>query len=131
MKNKQAFKQHLSLDNLPDDMLELAGDLRQKAVDAANSLMDQGYKVPVAVSMATERARNWGGLPDGTLGHHVIPYNDGWGVMKADADQPSVVLPTKQEAVTRGREIARNQHGKLVIHGQDGMVQESYSYTDE
>lgn len=130
MKNKQSFTQRLSLDNLPDNMLELAGDLRQKAVDTANSLMDQGYKVPVAVSMATERARNWGGLPDGTLGHHVIPYDNGWGVMKADADQPSVVLPTKQEAVDRGREIARNQHGKLVIHGEDGTVQESHSYTD-
>lgn len=130
MKSKQTFAEHLSLDNLPDELRDLSMDLRSKAIETANSLLDQGYKIPVAVSMAAERARHWGHLAGGTLAHHVVPHNDGWAVIKADAERASVVLPTKQEAVDSGREIARNQQGKLVIHGEDGIIQDEFSYAD-
>ena len=129
MTSGQSMTQHFSMDKLPDELRTLTDDVRRRAVDAANALVDQGYKVPVAVSMAAERARNWSGL--GTVAHHVVPHGDGWAVIKADAERASAILPTKDEAVARGREIARNQHGKLVIHGQDGLVQDTVNYTTD
>ena len=130
MTSGKSMTQHLSIDNLPDDLRTLTDDVRRRAVDAANTLVEQGYKVPVAMSMAAERARSWSGLGDGTVAHHVVPHGDGWAVIKADAERASAILPTKDEAVARGREIARNQHGKLVVHGQDGMVQDTVNYAD-
>lgn len=129
MSTKEKIVNYFSIDNLPDELKTFAGDVQRRAVDMANGLMEQGYKVPVAVSMATERARHWSGLSDAPMAHHVIPHPDGWAVMKADAERPSMVAATKQEAIDRGREIARNQKGGLVIHGEDGMVQDEHSYT--
>ena len=128
MDTVEALKEHLSVDTLPEEMRTLTGDMRQQAVELANSFIDQGYKVPIATMMAFEAVLGWSNLSGSTLPYHVVPHPDGWAVIKADADRAIVVVDTKQEAVDQGCEIARNQMGSLVIHGQDGMVQDEHNY---
>lgn len=128
MDTVEALKEHLSVDTLPEEMRTLTDDLRRQAVELANSFIDQGYKVPIATMMAVETVQSWSNLSGSTPPYHVVPHPDGWAVIKADADKAIVVVDTKKEAVDQGREIARNQMDSLVIHGQDGMVQDEHNY---
>ncbi len=59
---------------------------------------------------------------------HVVPHTGGWAVKGAGAHRATEVFGTKAQAVDRGREIARNQHSELVIHGKDGVIQSSDSH---
>jgi poly(hydroxyalkanoate) granule-associated protein len=60
---------------------------------------------------------------------HVVPHDEGWAVEKEGASRASSVHGTKAEAVTAGRERARaGASGRLVIHRQDGTIQDSFSY---
>ena len=59
---------------------------------------------------------------------HVIPTKDGWAVKRAGSLRATKVFDTQQEAIERGREIARNQRSELLIHGRDGRIREKNTY---
>lgn len=59
---------------------------------------------------------------------HVVPSGGDWAVKGAGAKRATEVLPTKREAVERGREISRNQGTELFIHGEDGKIQSRDSH---
>ncbi len=67
--------------------------------------------------------------PDDTW--HVTPAREGgWRVVRAGADRAASRHETKHEAIDKGREIARNQHGRLVLHYKDGRIQRHHSYAE-
>lgn len=53
---------------------------------------------------------------------HVLPHPDGWQVKGEGNERATVVTDTKQEAIDRAREIARNQESELVIHNKNGQI---------
>lgn len=59
---------------------------------------------------------------------HVIPLGNGWAVKRAGSNRFTVITETKKEAVEVAREIARNNHSELVIHGKDGRIQDKDNY---
>ncbi len=59
---------------------------------------------------------------------HVVPTKDGWAVKRAGSQKATKVFGTQQEAIDRGREIARNQQSELLIHGRDGRIREKNTY---
>jgi hypothetical protein len=61
-------------------------------------------------------------------GQHVVPNGDKWSVRRSGAERASGTFATQQEAVARGREIARNQGAELYIHGRDGRIRERSSF---
>ncbi|MEO1067349.1 MAG: DUF2188 domain-containing protein [Pseudomonadota bacterium] len=62
-------------------------------------------------------------------GQHIVPNSrGGWSVRKAGSPRVSESFRTQEEAVTRGREIAKNQKTELYIHGRDGRIRERNSY---
>jgi len=61
--------------------------------------------------------------------YDVSPGDEGWGVKARGASRASGRFDTKAEAVQRGRELAKDQQGRLVIRKQDGTVQEERTYT--
>ena len=62
----------------------------------------------------------------------VVPHADGWAVEKEGASRATSVHGTKAEAVSAGRDLAKTAApGRLVLHRQDGTVQDTYSYGDE
>lgn len=64
--------------------------------------------------------------------YDVSPHDDGWKVKRQDANRPSNVLPTKEEAVDRARSLAkRNQPSQVRIHKRDGRIQEERTYRDD
>jgi uncharacterized protein YdaT len=56
------------------------------------------------------------------------PGKGGWGVERRGAQRASGRFDTKEEAVRRGRELAKGQKGRLVIRKQDGTIQEERTY---
>lgn len=64
----------------------------------------------------------------GKRNQHVVPHKDGWAVKGAGAERATAVYPTKQPAVEKGREIARNNGTELLVHGKDGQIQSRDSH---
>ena len=63
---------------------------------------------------------------------HVVPSKDGGWDVKGEGNSKSTAhTDTKQEAIDKGREIAKNQHSELVIHGKDGRIQDKDSYGND
>jgi len=117
-------------------------------------MIDEGYKEGQAIPIATEQAKEWYEnasekeinqviqMSDEDLkesdsdrsasnpelmekGEHVIPHEDGWAVKAQGAKQPSDVFSKKDEAIERAKEIAENKQTSVVIHKQDGTIQDT------
>lgn len=62
--------------------------------------------------------------------YHVTKDSDGgWNVKKENAQRASGNFDTKNEAVQRSKELAKNAPlGQIKIHGQDGKIQTEHTY---
>ena len=61
-------------------------------------------------------------------GQHVVPKGGKWAVRKAGASRASGTFKTQQEAVNRGKTLAKSEGTELYIHGRDGRIRERNSY---
>lgn len=59
---------------------------------------------------------------------HVVPHGDGWATRKEGADRAGGVYERKRDALEQAREQAKRERVEVVIHGQDGKIQDSDSY---
>lgn len=62
---------------------------------------------------------------------HVVKHNDGWAVKGEGNSKATVVAKTQEQAIDRGREIAKNQEAELLIHGRDGKIRDRDSYGND
>lgn len=63
---------------------------------------------------------------------HVIPGGKGWVVTIEGQDEPAGIYDTKKEAVSAGRDTAKEDvPSQLIVHKQDRSVQETFSYDEE
>ena len=62
---------------------------------------------------------------------HVVPHDDAWAVKGEGNSRVTSAHDTQRDAVKRAREIARNQHGEVVIHRQDGTIRDKDSYGND
>ncbi|WP_125953141.1 DUF2188 domain-containing protein [Novosphingobium sp. MD-1] len=68
-------------------------------------------------------------MAKGPKSHHVVPNaSGGWDVKRGGGERASGHFNTKAEAVTRGREISRNQGTEFRIHNRDGKIASSDSH---
>lgn len=119
----------------PDTFKNMTGPVRDKAIEIANELLKQ-YDDGRAIRIATAQAKEWArrrdmdiwanGQPSGR-DQHVVPHERGWAVQAEGADQATNVFSTRDEAASRAREIAHNQHSHVVLHAQNGRIQDVVS----
>lgn len=148
-----------TLNDYPASMKNLEEVTRKKAIDIANSMIDDGYKDDQAIPIAIDQAKEWyentaederedyrkHGKPtvrtkEGKKhrsnpermeeGELVIAYKDGWAVKSSGAEQVSEVFEGKEEAIKRGKEIADNKGTFLTVYKQDGSVQYKQDYAE-
>lgn len=63
---------------------------------------------------------------------HVVPNpNGGWNVIGEGNSKASKSFETQREAISYGREIARNQDTELVIHGRNGQIRDKDTYGND
>ena len=62
--------------------------------------------------------------------YHVTPTSGGgWDVQKQGGQRPSGHFDTKDQAIDRGRELAKaGELGQLKIHKKNGTIQNEYTY---
>ena len=62
---------------------------------------------------------------------HVTPRDDGWAVIRDNAQRASSVHSTQAEAEVVGRATARREQVEFVLHGRDGQIRERDSYGND
>lgn len=63
---------------------------------------------------------------------HVTPHpNGGYQVIGAGNSKATKTFNTQKEAISFGKEIAKNQKSELVIHNQKGRIREKNSYGND
>ncbi len=120
-----------SKSNYPASMKNMPAATRNKAIEIANSLLEEGYDEGRAIAIAQSQAREWA-RNHGEAGHadrvHVEPHARGWAVRSEDAQRPARVYDRKEDAVARARAMAQRRKGRLVVHKTDGSVQDKRDY---
>ncbi|TQS76505.1 DUF2188 domain-containing protein [Ornithinibacillus gellani] len=147
-----------TMKDYPDSMKNLDDITKKKAIDIANSMVDENYDESRAIPIAMEQAKKWrknaskkeleqyqaSGNPttrseEGKKyasnperleeGEQVLKHEDGWAVKSSHAKKPTAVFEQKEAAVKRAREIAKNKGTKLTVYTTDGSVQEQQTYS--
>lgn len=64
--------------------------------------------------------------------HHVVPNpSGGWDVKRGGGERASSHHDLKSDAIGAAREVSRNQHTELRIHGANGRIQQSDSHGND
>lgn len=127
------------IDEFQTELKDLKTEVRTKAMEIAQKLVDQGYERRQAVDEAISRARKWAENvgraaatsprdEDGAR-QHVMAFGTKWGVKREGADEPRYLFEERGKAVEKGVEIARFAKSDLVIHDEDGGVRETRTYS--
>jgi len=128
----------------PASMKNLTAEVRNKAIDIANALLDDKYEEGRAIAIATAQAEKWAKHRDkpirkknaqGSTGQavesgpendkcpiHIIPDPDreGW-IVKQDQKRLAQGKD-KEDVVKKAQEKARSQHVPLYFHDEKGNV---------
>lgn len=126
----------------PQSMKNLIPEIRHKAIDILNVLIDEekmeiGYAIPTAISRAKDWAANRGksfpSSPTDQKKHgddvYVIPLDSGWAIKKEKRSRISFKFDKKSEAVSKARDMAKQNHGSMIVQRKDGRIQSKTSYT--
>jgi len=116
-------------DDAPDSWKNQPDDVRAKAIEIGNALLDDGMSEDRAVPIALSQARKALGVEDGGgTDQWVVPHDDGWAVKPTGADQATAVHDTKDDAIDHAVRIARNQASSVTVQGRDGTIQARQSF---
>ena len=64
--------------------------------------------------------------------HHVLPNSDGgWDVKRGGGERASSHHNTKADAVSKARQVSRNQQTELRIHNKNGQIGSSDSHGND
>jgi len=131
----------------PASMKNLPVEVREKAIEIANALLDEGDNMDdgVAIATAISRAKDWAAnrgidieptsdeatttdVKEHGEDRYVIPYEGKWAVKSESAERVEKIFDHKIEAVRYGRTAARKSNASLTIQKKSGRVQQRISY---
>ncbi|MFC0393717.1 DUF2188 domain-containing protein [Paenibacillus mendelii] len=102
----------------PDSLKNFEPRVRNKAVEIANALLDDGYEEGRAIAIATAQAKEWDeNHPDHRHNHgkkvpgadrhlHVVPHDGQWAIKREGIDEPKELFATKADAVEKAQQLA-------------------------
>lgn len=135
----------------PASMKNLTDEVRRKAIEIANALLDEGYEEGRSIAIATAQAEKWAKHRDkpirkedtaGDTGHavakgsdesdhaiHVIPdpNREGW-IAQQDMKQLARGQD-KDDVLNKARDKAKSRHTELCIHNEQGKVTNEEDYS--
>ena len=62
---------------------------------------------------------------------HVVPVGGRWGVRGEGNSRLTSTSDRQSDAIAAARQISRNQHSELFIHGRNGQIRERDSYGND
>ncbi|MBW4484392.1 MAG: DUF2188 domain-containing protein [Tildeniella torsiva UHER 1998/13D] len=139
-------------DDYPTSLKNLTAEVRRKAIDIANALLEDGYGDGRAIAIATAQAEKWAKRRDkqiakkntgGTTGQavaddadkgdeesiHVLadPEESGW--IATQGQKRVAQGRTKADVVDKAKEKAKSQKTELCIHNKQGDLIEERDYS--
>jgi hypothetical protein len=60
---------------------------------------------------------------------HVVPHGDSWALEVAGDKKET--FDTQDDAMRRGREVAEQEQGELVVHGEGGQIRQKDSHGND
>lgn len=146
-----------NVNDYPASMKNLDPLIRKKAIDIGNALLNDGYPDDRAIPIATSQAEKWykdasasekkefqqAKAPQKTDSHtrnknakklmnadvEVKYEEDQWQVISESASQASDLFNTKEKAIERAKEIAKNKEASVKVYKQDGQLQQTFDYS--
>jgi uncharacterized protein YdaT len=131
----------------PDAMKNLPEEVRQKSIEIANALLEEGRMDDgIAIATAISRAKDWAAnrgkdfksesadsrttdVKRHGADRYVIPReNHKWAIKSEGSEKAEKVFDHKKEAVQQARTEARKANASLTIQKRDGRVQQRISY---
>ncbi len=105
----------------PTSMKNLPEETRNKAVEIANALLDDGYDdgsaIPIATATAKKWAENRSTEDDENMSTvHVVPHPRGWAVRRSNAERASFVMDSQYDAYDKAVELARGDDLPVMVH---------------
>ena len=131
--------------NYPDSMKNLPVVVRNKAIEIGNALLEEKkLREGIAIATAISRAKDWAAVrgkkyenPEKSkisdIKKHgedrvVIPYENEWAIKIEGHNKVEQVFNSKQEAIRKAREEAKEVNGTLTIQRKTGKVEKRISY---
>lgn len=147
-----------NMNDYPASMKNLDPLIRKKAIDIGNALLNDDYPDERAIPIAISQAEKWyddasaeekkdfqkAKAPQKNDSHEhdknakklmnadveVKYQEDQWIVISEKASQASDTFDKKEQAVERGKEIAKNKNSTVKIYKQDGKLQNTVDYSE-
>ncbi|WP_211745242.1 DUF2188 domain-containing protein [Paenibacillus sp. Marseille-Q4541] len=140
----------------PPSMKNLNPRVRNKAIEIANALLDDGYEEGRSIAIATAQAEEWNenhpqGQEDQQQNYsnshtssriktdetapsgehrniHVVPHEKGWAVKKEGKASPEHIYDVKEDAEEAAKRMVLSKNIRLIIHDKQGKIQTSKIY---
>jgi uncharacterized protein YdaT len=108
---------------------------RNKAIEIANTLIEEGYTDQTALFIAISNAKQWAcyyfneGLEGKeNINFHLVPNPHGWALISEDVNTLIFTCQAKAEALAKARSYAKNEKIRLFIHSEDGKISDLESF---
>ena len=128
-------------DYFPSSMKNLLPEIREKAIEILNKLVDdKDMEREKAIPTAISRSKDWAAnrnikIPaskSDSKKHgddvYVTPHENGWAIKKEKKEKASFTFKKKEDAVLKAKNMARRNHGSLIIQRKNGTIQSKLSY---
>ncbi len=115
-----------NMQDYPSSMKNLETPIKKKAIDISNRLLEEGYDEGRAISIGIAQAEKW--VEAAPPPQHLVPHPDGWAIKAEHGDKASFVFENKADALTKAKEIAHNQETQLIIHKEDGEIEQQLNF---
>ncbi|UGB29945.1 DUF2188 domain-containing protein [Metabacillus sp. B2-18] len=106
----------------PESMKNLNESTRNKAIEVANALVDDGYEEGRAISIGISQAEKMMNSNSSDI-YHIVPHDGEWAIKKENAKKVTEVFRTKAQALDKGQDYMKKKDAQLVIHRQDGTIE--------
>jgi uncharacterized protein YdaT len=113
-------------DNYPPAFNNLKKEVKEKAIELANSLLREGESPSKAIPIAISRAKKMMKTADRKT-YHLVPYDGRWMLRASYGGRNIDKFETKKTAVDKAEELASAKNVHVVIHRRDGTIQKHIS----
>lgn len=112
-----------SKNNYPESMKNLPEDVRDKAIEIANALLDEKHDEGRAIAIGIAQARKYiEGDEEERPEYHAEPDGEVWVLKKKDGKKAIMREETKADLLDQAKEYVNEHDGILVVHKMDGSV---------
>ncbi len=114
-----------SKQNYPVSMKNLSSATRNKAIEIANALLNEGYEEGRAIAIATDRAEKMYDEKesDDRPCYKIIRHEKGWQLLKENGDRAILIENTKQKLLESAKKYVNEHEGILKIYSENDEVE--------